>query len=112
MPRRLPAVLALGLVLACASPTLPLPPPQAPDQLMTDADHVLLTSGCGGVEPSAFVTVLNTSLPASGEPLGVVLEATTCGSWSAKLYAHPTDVLDITQQVGQSFGTTRITVGR
>lgn len=111
MPRHLPAALALGLVLACASPTLPLPPPQAPDQLMTDADHVLLTSGCGGVEPNAFVMVVNTSLPANGEPLGVVLDATACGSWAAKVYAHPMDVLDITQQLGQSFGTTHVTVG-
>ncbi len=111
MLRHLPAALALGLTLACASPTLPLPPPQSPDQVMVDADHVLLSSGCGGVEGGAYVTVINTSLPGGDEPVGVVAQASQCGSWSAPVYAHLHDWLDITQQVGLNFGTTRIQVG-
>ncbi len=79
---------------------------------MVDADHVSLTSGCGGVEPSAYVTVINTSLPGGEEPVGVVAVASPCGAWSATVFAQVHDQLEITQQVGLNFGTTRITVGQ
>jgi hypothetical protein len=87
------------MVLACASPTLPLPPPGIPTQVMADATHVQLTSACGGVEPRTNVTVTNqTRTDPSGPGVeGLVVQASTCGSWGAKLYAMPGDQVTIIQ---------------
>lgn len=106
MPRHLAAVLAfgpLGLVLACASPTLPLPPPGIPAQQMVDADHISLTSDCGGVEASAYVKIVNSSLPPG--QVGDIVLATACGSWTAKsVFAHNGDTLLISQEIGADEG--------
>jgi hypothetical protein len=101
MLRRLPAALALGLVLACASPTLPLPPPAAPVQQMVDATDVHLSYGCGGVEGGASVTVMNQteSNPATHD-FGVVAIASACGAWDALIYAQTNDHLVVTYTVG------------
>ena len=60
MPRRLrvvgpfAALFASSWRVACASPTLPLPPPEAPTQTAgPDADHVKLSAACGGAEGGA-----------------------------------------------------------
>lgn len=93
------ALLPFGIVVACASPTLPLPPPATPDIAAgEDADHVLLTSGCGGVEGNANVEVVNTNPTVPLNETGVVATATACGSWNAQVYAHAGDELSITQQ--------------
>jgi hypothetical protein len=90
---------ALVLVLACASPTLPLPPPEIPTVGMgADANHVLLTATCGGVEGGAEVVVVNNTAPPLEKLRGAY--ATTCGSWQAEIWAHSGDVLEITQVVG------------
>jgi hypothetical protein len=105
MLRRLPAVgrfvgllaLPMAVALACASPTLPLPPPEAPEILAgMDADHVELVSGCGGAEDDAMIYIVNQNL--SAVPPGAVARATDCGAWNAQVYAHKGDVLDITQE--------------
>ena len=92
-----------GVLLACASPTLPLPPPGYPSVgAGEDADHVVLASPCGGVQPGATVVIINdnTSLPSSER--GTVSFADECGAWSAEVYAHAGDWLDIWQEWGTS----------
>jgi hypothetical protein len=114
MLRRWPAAAALSalvvalFVVACLSPTLPLPPPEAPTVTMVDSEHVQLSAGCYGAQPSANIIVLNTTASAevmsgeidAGYESGVI--ATPCGSWSMVVFARPTDQLSITQTVGQS----------
>jgi hypothetical protein len=106
--RRLPVVslLAVGVIAAgCLSPTLPLPPPEVPTQQMVDSTHVSLTSGCGGVQNNAWVQVINSSEAApGGRMIGVVEQATGCGSWSATIFAQTRDVLQLTQSTDTQDG--------
>ena len=102
MLRRLLAVgsfVALGV--ACASPTLPLPPPEEPTiGPGVDADHVKLSVGCGGADPNALIVIVNTNtaVPDDDAVTGSIVSA--CGSWDAMPYAHTGDFLDITQEIG------------
>lgn len=112
MVRRPPAalLLAVGVLAAgCLSPTLPLPPPEVPTQQMVDSTHVTLTSGCGGVQNNAQVQVLNSTEAApGGGMIGVVEQATSCGSWSGTIFARTGDTLQITQQTNTQDGLPRI----
>jgi hypothetical protein len=93
------ALLALGVAAACESPTLPLPPPATPDVTAgVDSAHVNLSSPCGGVENNADVEIINTNPTVPAGDLGVVVGASGCGSWSAQVYAHAGDELNILQQ--------------
>jgi hypothetical protein len=108
MARRLFAVGSLvAVALACATPTLPLPPPELPTVEKVDANHVKLVGGCGSVEVGAYVEVENRDLPANvpGNQAGTVSRADGCGQWDATVYAHSGDVLQITQWVGTMSST-------
>jgi len=98
---------------ACESPTLPLPPPEAPMQTAgVDADHIKLTAGCGGAEAGADVIVLNQTLEISKpDQAGVVSIASPCGAWDATIFAHTGDLLAISQELGtQASASTIYTV--
>jgi hypothetical protein len=102
MLRRLPAVgLFVALAVACASPTLPLPPPEEPTiGPGVDADHVKLSVACGGAEAGALIVIVNQNqaVPDDEQVSGAVVS--DCGAWDAMPYAHAGDFLDITQQIG------------
>jgi hypothetical protein len=103
MLRRLLAVAPffVALSVACASPTLPLPPPVAPTVTAgSDANHFKLTALCGGVEAGAVVVIENidTNLANDQRISGAI--ASPCGSWDAIVYANRGDVLNITQDNG------------
>jgi hypothetical protein len=98
---RLATMGAMCVAGACASPTLPLPPPLAPTQTETaDADHVKLAAPCGGAEPSALIVILNTNPSLAGDMAVSGSLANNCGAWDAIVYAHRGDVLSITQEMG------------
>jgi hypothetical protein len=98
---------ATVLAVACASPTLPLPPPLAPGfGPSPDADHVQLIADCNSSEASSIIVVVNDARAADGgssvpldRAVGGAL-ANTCGGWDAVVYAHAGDPLDITYQLG------------
>jgi len=97
---------AAAAAFACASPTLPLPPPGYPSLGPgADADHVVLVSQCGGVEPWAVVVIINenTALPSSER--GTVSFADGCGAWAATVFAHNGDWLEIWQESDTSRST-------
>ena len=107
MPRRLPAIrrsagvlaVATLLGLACASPTLPLPPPELPDQTAgLDADHIILSADCGGAEANAIIVIVNENPTLHGDQAVSGSIASPCGKWDAVVYAHMGDRLDIVQQ--------------
>jgi hypothetical protein len=82
--------------VSCASPTLPLPPPEAPMQTEgVDADHVQLSAGCGGALSHALIVIVNDNV-APDMAVGGAL-ATDCGSWDSSVLAHKGDALLITQ---------------
>jgi hypothetical protein len=105
--RWLAAATFVALVLACASPTLPLPPPEAPSVETVDATHVLLTAGCGGAIPTAEIHVVNNGINNQGDPAPgpdpgneIGVSVTACGSWQLEVYARTNDTLTITQVNG------------
>jgi hypothetical protein len=102
--RWLAAATFVALVLACASPTLPLPPPEAPSIATVDATHVNLVAPCGGAIPTAQIAVSNQGVNDQGDPdpgymgeTSTGATATQCGSWQLTVYARVNDVLMITQ---------------
>jgi hypothetical protein len=114
MPWRLSAtgrsagVLALAMLLgvACESPTLPLPPPELPTQSAgPDADHILLSAGCGGSEANAVILIVNENPALRGDQAVSGAVASACGKWDAVVYAHFGDRLSITQQEDNQLST-------
>lgn len=96
--------IALGFVLlaiSCASPTLPLPPPEAPTQTEgVDAEHVQLSAGCGGALDGALIVIVNLNIAPDMAVGGAI--ATDCGSWDSSVLAHSGDALTITQTADQT----------
>jgi hypothetical protein len=100
MPRvpqgRSVALLAALLAVSCASPTLPLPPPEAPTQTEgVDAAHVHLAAGCGGAQDGALIVIVNKNVAPDMAVGGAI--ATACGSWDSSVLAQSGDELLITQ---------------
>jgi hypothetical protein len=81
---------------ACESPTLPLPPPDAPDVSMdgVPTGQVRLKSEFGA-EPNAFIFTYNSNEP-NAEQIGGA-HADSSGSWETIIYAHSKDWIQITQ---------------
>jgi hypothetical protein len=99
----LTAGVAILCGVACASPTLPLPPPEAPTQTPgVDAEHVELTAGCGGAQGGADIIIINQTVEATmpDQEVGVVSLASACGAWKASVFARSGDVLQISQEAG------------
>lgn len=93
------ALVALGLS-SCAAPTLPLPPPEAPEMRFEDADHVTLSSD-RGAEPNAVIVLLNRNPEVDRQARLEATQADEAGSWRETIVAHPGDLIDITQQFGK-----------
>jgi hypothetical protein len=91
----------LACLLACASPTLPLPPPEDPTiSAGADADHVRLGVPCGGADPGAIIVIVNTNSTVPPDQAVSGSLVTGCGAWDATVYAHSGDFLTITQEIG------------
>ncbi len=97
--RALFALLLVVGVTACLSPTLPLPPPEAPSQSLGNEPGTVHLSSLNGVQGDAFVIIVNRSLAPPGDT-GVVTQADGTGSWQADVKAVNGDHLSISQQVG------------
>jgi hypothetical protein len=114
MPRGLSAVarpaaflvagLAMLCAFACESPTLPLPPPEAPMQSPgVDADHIELRASCGGAQPGANIFIINQTIENNTALMNMAVGgsiANPCGAWNATVFAHTGDVLSILQEAG------------
>jgi hypothetical protein len=91
----------LAVVLGCASPTLPLPPPEDPTiSPGADADHVRLGVPCGGASPGAIIVIVNTNTTVPPDQAVSGALVTDCGAWDSIAYAHKGDFLTITQEIG------------
>lgn len=100
MVRRVFAVVAVVVAgVACASPTLPLPPPSIPTiGPGAMAGQVHLSAQCGGTQAGATVLVINDSQPIGKRDAVTVSD--NCGAWALDVYAVKHDVLQIQQIVG------------
>lgn len=84
---------------ACASPTLPLPPPSVPTIGPGPmAGQVHLSAQCGGTQAGATVLVINDAQPTTKRD-GVTV-SDSCGAWALDVYASSHDILQIQQIVG------------
>ncbi len=92
---------AVAALVACAAPTLPLPPPAIPTMAAgADADHIRLSSPCGGAEAYAVIVVVNENPAVAGDQAVSGSIAGSCGQWDVNVFAHSGDRLEITQEVG------------
>ena len=107
MNRRAPlfrwTVAALALAaFGCNSPTLPLPPPAAPDVSAVSPGKVHLSS-VRGVEPNAIIVTYNRNPNVALGDRVYGAQADENGTWEQTITASPGDVVDLTQE----FGSTR-----
>ena len=97
-----------ALALACTSPTLPLPPPALPTISTGSAPDTFVLRSIQGSEPNALIVIVNRreDLPRNKRVTGTI--ADEVGSWDATVAAQVGDVLDISQEAGntRSPGTT------
>ena len=91
---------------ACASPTLPLPPPLAPSvSAGSDADHVTLTAACNPSEHDLVIQVVNEGGGDQPVPPGKAVGgaiADSCGAWQTEMFAHRGDGLVVTYVLDQA----------
>jgi hypothetical protein len=88
---------------ACLSPTLPLPPPEAPTiEPGTDLDHVKLVADCGGAQANAVIVIVNSNSAVANDMAVSGARTSDCGAWDALVYAHSGDALNISQEVGDT----------
>ncbi len=90
------------VAVACASPTLPLPPPEAPSMTNGVTPGTVHLSGANA-EPGALVVVINDG--AGPVDKGVVSGVRANGTWDADILAKNGDVLTITQEFGKTVST-------
>jgi hypothetical protein len=102
--RRALAVLTVGLaILACVSPTLPLPPPAIPSfsSQGVPVGEVELQS-VGGAEANAVIVIYNQNPTVPLDKRVGGAQADGKGSWDAVITGSTGDFLEITQQSGTS----------
>ncbi len=100
--RRFLAIICVAFGVACASPTLPLPPPSIPTMSQMDATHYTLSS-TAGVEANALVILYNQNPAVSLQDRVSGVQADEEGNWTQTIVATKGDAIDITQE----FGTTK-----
>ncbi len=98
VPRRLAAAALVAAVLVpagCLSPTLPLPPPEAPQAIRQNVDGTWTI--VGDCSPGAFVTVF-----VERDGIGAVVEDRDAdGRYAVSVNAERCDVIAIWQQDGE-----------
>ena len=98
---RILAWASVAWAVACASPTLPLPPPSVPSESRSDATHVTLSS-VQGVEANAIVVIYNRNPAVSLQDRVSGAQADAQGTWSQTIFAGKGDQIDITQEFGNT----------
>jgi len=94
------SVASLLFGIACASPTLPLPPPAVPTVSPSPEAGKVHLQSVRGAEANAIVVVvnLNPNVPNDKRVSGAQADAT--GSWDCDVTAARGDVLEVTQEFG------------
>lgn len=96
----------LAVAAACASPTLPLPPPDAPSITTGTESGTFLLSSERGASPGALILAINRNegLPPERRIAGTF--ADDDGSWQLQVYAQVGDVLDLSQETTDAKSST------
>lgn len=101
-PLRVLGAAFVAAMVACTSPTLPLPPPTAPSVSTGSTPDFVHLSSPNGAEPNALIVIVNrnTDLPRNERVTGTLADEN--GSWDVDVRAKPNDVLDISQESGST----------
>jgi hypothetical protein len=96
------AAFALAALFACASPTLPLPPPTAPtiSGETNDTTATLIHLEGANAEPNAIIVVVNVSGRIDDDQAVAGGFVKRDGTWGAYIPALKHDVLEITPEIG------------
>lgn len=98
-------------LLACASPTLPLPPPSLPTVSAGVEPNTFRLSSDRGALPNALVIVVNRNAALSLDARVDGTFADEQGSWTITIAGHVGDIVDISQQQDeQASPTTSVTL--
>jgi hypothetical protein len=91
-------VATFSVLVACAAPTLPLPPPAIPT-IDSGSTPLTIRLSSGGAIANALIVVVNrnTNLPGNERVAGAIADAS--GNWSLEIRASSGDVLELTQEV-------------
>lgn len=92
----------VALMVACLSPTLPLPPPTPPTVFVGTEPGTFRLQSEAGALPNALIVVINRN---EALPRNERVEATLAderGSWDLVVKASVGDVLDISQEDGST----------
>lgn len=108
---RLVATAFLVGLLACASPTLPLPPPSLPTVSAGVEPNTFRLSSDRGALPNALVVVVNRNPSLSLDDRVDGTFADEQGSWELVIAGHAGDIVDVSQQQDdQASPTTSVTL--
>jgi hypothetical protein len=99
--RRVFAFLALLGVIACQTPTLPLPPPVAPEVDRVGDNQYRLRS-VHGAEPNAIIVIYNRNPAYNLADRAEAVEVDGEGSWEQVVGATPGDFFDLWQESGSN----------
>src|SRR5262245_52377004 len=99
--RRVFIALAVLGVVACQTPTLPLPPPVAP-QVDRVGDNQYRLRSTNGAEPNAIVVIYNRNPAYNFADRVDAVEVDGAGSWEQVVGAAPGDFFDLWQEVGST----------
>ncbi len=93
---------AAAFVVACTTPTLPLPPPTEPSITTSTVPGKVHLHGVQSAKANALVIAFNQSpaVPRADRVTGT--QADDAGSWDMDVTAAPKDVIEITQETGDT----------
>lgn len=91
-----------AILVACTSPTLPLPPPALPTISVGETPQTYHLKSEQGSIANALVVAVNrdTSLRAEDRVTGTIADSN--GTWEMDVLGKPGDVLDLSQESGSN----------
>ncbi len=92
----------IAFLVSCTTPTLPLPPPTEPSITASTIPGKVHLHGVQSATPNALLIAFNQNpaVPRSERVTGT--QADEAGSWDMDVTAAPRDVIEITQETGDT----------
>ncbi len=92
----------VAALIACTSPTLPLPPPSLPTVSVGSEPNTFRLKSERGALPNALIIAVNrnTTIPSDQRVEGTLADEQ--GSWELEMKANAGDFVDISQEDGTS----------
>ena len=92
----------LALLASCSTPTLPLPPPTEPSITASSIPSKVHLHGVQSVASNALVIAFNQNPAIARTDRVTGTQADAAGTWDMDVTASPKDVIEITQETGDT----------